>query len=277
MTGWGEYACLASIPQTLITALCTRVINSELYSITNLHSGLELHKPPEIGGAWGITKFHSGLALHKPPVIGGAWPWSRDECCIASGPSSSGWQLRIPVVSAPVGWQRLRNICGDRVLSHSSLSLPPVTIEPGRSGPANHQKSWSTQWAFFRASSFSSCAGNRDYVLRNRLTGGYLRYQKSKFAHLDGGVATVNAWSKDPPTDDPWWLEHDSLQRWHIVHRATGRRLEQSIVPLLEGGVRVECASNSVNERKTWVLVYVVAPILTTIWFFCCRHLMFTL
>ena len=212
------------------------VINSEIYSITNLHSGLEI-----------CSLRHS-------------------TCTVSL--SSSGWQLRIPVVSAPVGWQRLRNICGDRVLSHSSLSLPLVTVEPGQSGPANanHQKSWSTQWAFFRASSFGSNAGNRDYVLRNRLTGGYVRYQKSKFAHLDGGVATVNAWSKDPPADDPWWLERDSLQRWHIVHRATGHRLEQLIVPLLEGGIRVECASKSVNERKTWVLVYVVAPILTTIW-----------
>ena len=238
LTGW-EDMLVWPHTQILITALCAHEINSEIYSITNLHSGLEI-----------CSLRLKTRAVSKP-----------------SGLSSSGWQLRIPVVSVPVGWQRLRNICGDRLLSHSSLSLPPVTIEVGRPGPANYHESWSTQWAFFRASSFGVNASNKAYVLRNRLTGGHLRYQKSKFAHLDG-AATVNALSKEPPVNDPWWLELDYLQRWNIVHHATGNRLEQSSVPLLEGGVGVECACRSVDARKTWVLMYVAAVLSTTIWCF---------
>ena len=244
--------CLAAIPQMLIIALCVRVINSELYRITNLHSGLPLHGPLDACSMF----------------------WIRDEHCTVSKPGSK-WKFQIPVVSVPVGWQRLRNICGNRMLCHSSLSLPPITIEPERSAPANYHESWSTQWAFFRASSFGSKnAGNKDYVLRNRLTGGYLRRQPSKFAHISDEKATVNAWSKEPPADDPWWIECDCLLRWNIVDHATGHRLEQSSVPLLEGGVQVECASKIVDARKTWILLYVAAYHLA---FFRRRHLTFLL
>ena len=217
--------------------------NSDRYSITNLHSGLELHGP--LGGRCVL--------------------WDRDEYCTVSEPGCpSEWELRIPVVSVPVGWQRLRNTCGDRMLCHGSLSLPPVTIEPWSSEPPNRHESWSTQWAFFRASSFgSNDAGNKGYVLKNRLTGGYLRCQPSKFAHLGSQKATVNAWSKHPSADDPWWLDLDCLQRWSIVHRATGCRLGQPSVPLLEGNIQAECASRLADARQTWVLVYVAIPLST--------------
>ena len=255
MAGWEGHVCLAVIPQILITALCVRVINSERYYITSLHSSLALCGPQEARST----------------------SWTRDERCTVSKPGSlCEWKLQIPVVSVPVGWQRLRNICGDRILCHSSLSLPPVTIEPERSVPANYHESWSTQWAFFRASSFSSKrTSNKGYVLRNRLTGGYLRRQSSKFAHLSNGKgATVNAWSKEPPADDPWWVDHDSSMRWGIVNHETGHRLEQSSVPLLEDSFQVECTSRVTDTRKTWVLVFVTAHHPA---FFRRRHLTFPL
>ena len=229
-------------------------INSELYSITNLHSGHALCGPLD------------ARSTH----------WIREvRCTVSELDSLCEWKLKNPVVSVPVGWQRLQNICDDRMLCHSSLSLPPVTIAPGRSMPANYYESWSTQWAFFRASSFgNNSASNKGYVLRNRLTGGYLRCQSSKFAHLSNGEATVNAWSKEPPADDPWWIDHDRLLHWNIVHHATGHRLERSSVPLLEGGFQVECTSGMPDTRKAWVLTYAAAYHLA---FFRRRHLTFLL
>jgi hypothetical protein len=96
----------------------------------------------------------------------------------------------------------------------------------------------------------------KNYVIINRLTGGHLRCQWSKFAQRGEEAGSVNAWEcrYEYPDLELWRLELDPESNWKIVHHKSGFLLEEAVVPLLSGN-EVVCATKTGDRRKSWVFV----------------------
>jgi len=166
---------------------------------------------------------------------------------------SQFWELQKPVVSVPAGWLRIQNVASSQVLSQTCSSLPPITVPPPTSPTPN--ESWATQWVFVQASTFGdSSAGNRSYVIKNRLTGTILRCEKSKEFHREA-VGSINAWDPKCYGNDPelWSFEVDADGNWRVAHKSR-LLLEETDVELL-GGNEVICTTRTHDNKKCWAFV----------------------
>lgn len=159
----------------------------------------------------------------------------------------------------PPGWLRLQNVSSGHVLSQTYSSLPPISrsIVPASSFSSYHE-SWAAQWAFVRLSALSNnTLGSNAYLIKNRLTGGYLRCQASRFAHRGEEPSSVNAWQTSHSglsKKDSWQLELDRQSNWKIVHQESKFLLEEAAVQLLEG-YEVVCVTKMPDKRRSWVCV----------------------
>jgi len=166
------------------------------------------------------------------------------------------WELLKPVVSIPAGWLQLHNVATGHLLSQTYPSLPPLAIPATASSTG--RESWATQWAFVHASAVGgNNAESRLYVIKNRLTGTYLKRQSSKLLHRGEAAGSINAWiNYCHGTESALWnLELDAELNWKIVHKS-GFLLEEAVVPLLDG-YEIVCDQRAHDKRKSWVLVYV--------------------
>jgi len=139
-----------------------------------------------------IVSFHSGNALNTE--------FDSNNCkCYTSWPEQGSdrqaWEFIKPLASVPPGWLRLQNASSDRVLSQIYSSLPPISRSlPSASSSSSYHEYWATQWAFVRLSALNNnYFGSNAYLIKNRLTGGYLRCQTSRFAHRGEEPGSVNA------------------------------------------------------------------------------------
>ncbi|KAF8532925.1 hypothetical protein BDD12DRAFT_867822 [Trichophaea hybrida] len=208
------------------------------------------------GEYYNIVSLHSGNALEFNPF---------DLYCYTSrldiGSDWQVWEFVKPVASVPSGWLRLQNISSGRVLSQVYSSLPPISRSmPSASSSGSHHESWATQWAFVRFSALTNkdkTLGSNAYLIKNRLTGTYLRCQESRFAHRGEEPGSVNAWQSshyDMSKKDSWRLELDRQSNWKIVHHGSGFLLEEAVVSLLNGN-EVVCAVKTPDQRRSWVFV----------------------
>jgi len=156
-------------------------------------------------------------------------------------------------VSVPAGWLQIQNIVSGQVLSLTYSSLPPITVvAPISPSPI---ESWATQWSFTHTSALGDRKpGNRSYLIKNRLTGTYLRCWPSKLVFREA-AGSVNAWETTCKYEsfEFWRFELDEESNWRVVH-SSGPLLEEVDVPLL-GGNEVVCTNKTPHEKKTWDFV----------------------
>jgi hypothetical protein len=158
-------------------------------------------------------------------------------------------------VSVPAGWRRIKNVSSGKVLSLTYSSLPPITVDPPLS-PSPHE-AWATQWSFTHASALGDGkTGNRHYLIKNRLTGTYLRCCPS-LAVFREAAGSVNAFETTCKYEslEFWSFELDEESNCKVVH-SSGPFLEELDVPLL-GGNEVVCTTKTPHEKKSWTFVYV--------------------
>jgi hypothetical protein len=135
--------------------------------------------------------------------------------------------------------------------------MPVISTSTPTSNSSIYRECWATQWAFINASFVDYWrAGNKSYVIKNRLTGGHLRCQPSKFAQRGKESGSINAWESryESPDDELWRFELDVESNWKIIHQKSGFLLEEATVPLLDGN-EVVCATKTGDKRKSWVFV----------------------
>lgn len=191
-----------------------------------------------------ITSVHSGNVIDSACFI--------RQANIDS--ESQAWELVNPLISIPHGWLQIRNVSSDHLLSHTFISLPPISVL-STSKSLSYPESWATQWAFIRASDLGhSNAGSRDYIIRNRLTRAYLRCQESKFLHQEGKEGSVNAYETRCYAFEFWRFDRNAQSNWKIVDSKSGFLLEEVAVPLMDG-MEVVCVTKTTDERRSWALM----------------------
>ncbi|KAF8535218.1 hypothetical protein BDD12DRAFT_808743 [Trichophaea hybrida] len=196
------------------------------------------------GEYYSIISVHSGLALDA----------SQAQCCtrrLDANSEKQVWELQKPVVSVPAGWLRLQIAASGHLLSQTYPSLPPLAISVtiATSAPLTYRDSWATQWAFVQASAVKT------YLIKNRLTGTYLRCQLSNLIHRGEKAGSVNAWEVYcyGMKSELWNLELDAESNWKIVHNS-GFLLEEAVVPLLDG-YEIVCTTKGLDKRKSWTFI----------------------
>jgi hypothetical protein len=164
------------------------------------------------------------------------------------------WEFINPVASVPPGWLHLQNVSSGHVLSQTYSSLPPIARSTTLNSSA-FPESWATQWALIRSSEWGyNTIRSRSYVIINRLAGGCLGSQASKFAHRGEEPGSVNAWEMSPSEKELWRLELDRQSNWKIVHQQSGFLLEEAVVPLLNGN-EIVCVTKTPDKRRSWMFV----------------------
>jgi hypothetical protein len=166
------------------------------------------------------------------------------------------------VVSVPAGWLQIQNIHTRHLLSQTYPSWPLLAIPATATASAfsKHHESWATQWAFAHASAFGDQkAGIKTFVIKNRLTGAYMRHERSRILYRRGPDGSVNVWTATcyVVEEELWNLELDAESNWKIVHNC-GFLLEQAGVSLLNG-FEIVCATTTHDKRKSWAFLYVMA------------------
>jgi hypothetical protein len=167
------------------------------------------------------------------------------------------WELLKPVVSIPAGWLQLQNVATGHLLSQTYPSLPPLAIPATAS--LIGRESWTTQWAFVHASAVDDkSAESTVHVIKNRITGTYLKRGSSKLLHRGEAAGSINAWRTYCHGDESelWNLELDAKWNWEIVHKS-GFLLEEAVAPLLDG-YEIVCDQRTHDKRKSWILGYVI-------------------
>jgi len=157
----------------------------------------------------------------------------------------------------PVGWHRLQNVGTGHILKHSYLSSLPILVSPIEpKHTSNYRETWATQWAIIHGRAFDNNAAVASYVIKNRLTGGFLRPRGT----LDPAIPktaedTVHACQTLYSSGTLWIPELDGRRNWKIVEAATSNLLGEALGRTFGGGNTLECCSKQLEPRRSWRLV----------------------
>lgn len=174
------------------------------------------------------------------------------------------WELALPSVGVPAGWVTLRNAASGHLLDHGYLTSPPRAWSPPKSPtPSYDRASWGAQWCLIRPPATEkdekTTALRTAWVLRNRLTGGFL----ARADHEGGGVC---AWATQVLPDDfqEWKLDASPSGDWKVVNVRSGCVLEQpdALSPL------VTCREKKFRMQdvgKRWTIGYVSSSVKSTV------------
>lgn len=181
------------------------------------------------------------------------------------------WEFIAPKVAIPCGWLQIQNSGTGALLTHTYLSNPPTLINlPSVKPPIQYREGWHTQWTLIPAKSYASstsfATGINTWLIRNRLTRGFL----SNTTKLDNTAEPrIAAWEADllysvesdklksglDIAEYTWKLDLDSDRHtWDIISHKTKHPLAQ--VPNSNGTFEVR-ADKEIAQSKNWVLMYV--------------------
>lgn len=167
------------------------------------------------------------------------------------------WEVVVPMTPVPVGWHQLENVGTGHVLKHDYLSSLPTLASPIElKHTSNYRETWATQWAVIHGRAIDVNATAASYVIKNRLTGGFLRPQGA----LDPAVpktaeGTVSAWQILYSSGMLWIPELGGRRNWKITDAATSNLLGEALGRPFVGVNTLECRDKQLEPHRSWRLV----------------------